>query len=86
MDAVFPRGEIVDNSTATNKQQQKSLLAFIWGQENTCCSEIKWIIKYLAVVEQQYPGCPGVQKLFVLLLSCSGGLVHRDVCVCVYPK
>lgn len=52
MDVVFPRGEIVDNSMATDKQQHKAFLVFIWGQENTCCSEMKWITKYLAVVEQ----------------------------------
>lgn len=85
MDVVFPSGEIVDNSMATDKQQQKSFLAFIWARENTCCSEIKWIMKYLAMVEQQYPVCAGVQKAFVLLLSCSGCLVHMDayVCVCI---
>lgn len=32
MDVVFPTGEIADNSMATDKQQQKSYLAFIWGQ------------------------------------------------------
>lgn len=33
MDVVFPRGEIVDNSTATDKQQQKTFLVFIFDQK-----------------------------------------------------
>lgn len=84
MDVVFPRGEIVDNSMATDKQQHKAFLAFIWGQEDTCCSEMKWITKYLAVVEQ-HPGWPGVQKAQYLLLHCSGWCIWMYICVCVYP-
>lgn len=84
MDVVFPRGEIVDNSMATDKQQHKAFLAFMWGQENTCCSEMKWITKYLAVVEHS-PGWPGVQKAQCLLLHCSGWCIwiYISVCVCV---
>lgn len=83
MDVVFPKGEIVDNSMATDKQQQKFLLAFIWVGVNTCCSEIKWIMKYWATVEQ-YPG--SVQKAFVLLASgvvwCMGiYFLNENVCL-----
>ena len=87
MDVVFPRGETVDNSMATDEQQQKSFLAFIRGQR-----------EYMLFRNQVDNEVFGYGRTTISRLSWSSESIcivtelqwlfgaYGCICVCVYPK